>query len=646
MFRESLKISHYEVLGKIGAGGMGSVYKARDQRLHRLVAIKLLNNQDAGRARFLQEARAASSLDHPNICTIFEIDEEEQGRPFIAMAYYSGGNLKRRLEAGPLPVAQAVGIAEQIALGLLRAHKEGIVHRDIKPANIMFSEDGVAKVVDFGIAKMGPPQSLTLPGWPLGTLHYMSPEQVESQEITHRADIWSLGVVCYEMLSGQLPFPGEENQEVFQAILLKEPVPLQQLNADVPDVLAGMVHRCLKKDSLDRYPDLQVLLEDLAHLRESFPYMPLAPLPSQSLHVAPFGNQDMPTRARPAAFTEDGPLPEELLELPEGTMDPESRFYVKRRPDLTLGKKVSSHQGLTFSIVGPRQIGKSSLLLSLRDLAVKMGRISLFVDFQIFGKAVLRDADTFYTQFCRLVCDELEIEDQVDHYWSLPLSNPLRCTRFFSRYVLRQTERPLLLAMDEVDCLIGTDYGSDFFGMLRSWHNSRRQSSPWKRLDLGLVTSTEPYFLISNHEQSPFNVGETVELEDFSLEQANDLNHRHGKPLDQKGVARLHELLGGHPYLLRKALYILTSGEYNLNRLFDQAAQETGPFGDHLRNYLYKLHGKADLIEGMLRIINGGTCDDWIGVRLKGIGLARRDQGRFKVRCRLYENYFASRLST
>ena len=206
---EGERLSHYEILERLGGGGMGVVYKALDTKLNRHVALKFLppelTRDDEARTRFIQEAQAASALDHPNICTIHEIDSTPEGQMFIAMAFCDGATLKKRIEQGPLLIDEALDIAIQVAQGLVKAHQAGIVHRDIKPANVMLTKDGFVKIVDFGIAKLLGVTGPTKVGSTLGTVAYMSPEQVAGEDVDPRTDVWALGAVLYEMLTGQLP---------------------------------------------------------------------------------------------------------------------------------------------------------------------------------------------------------------------------------------------------------------------------------------------------------------------------------------------------------------------------------------------------------------------------------------------------------
>ena len=251
----SSSTSRYRILGPVGIGGMGVVYRAVDTLLDRTVALKflppMLTPNPRAKARFLDEARAASALDHPNVCTIYEVGETAEGQLYIAMAYYEGETLKRRLERGPLEVAEALHIALQVARGLAKAHRHGIVHRDIKPANLMVTADGIVKILDFGIAKL-PEQVLADPL--LGTPAYMSPEQARGEEVDARSDVWSLGAVLYEMLAGRPPGRNEGMGRAKPAVSSRGALP------EVDGVLSHM----LTQHATDRYPDAASLLDDLS----------------------------------------------------------------------------------------------------------------------------------------------------------------------------------------------------------------------------------------------------------------------------------------------------------------------------------------------------------------------------------------------
>ncbi len=287
-------ISHYKILERLGAGGMGEVYKAEDTRLHRLVALKMLLEMDGRdeqqrkqmRARFLREAQAASALNHPNIATIYEIDEivrEGACYSFIAMEYVPGHTLK---QAAPnLSISQTLDVILQIADALAEAHNRGIVHRDIKPSNVILGEHHRIKLLDFGIAKYNPMPSVdsetaslyqtdvmkTSPGMVMGTFAYMSPEQALGKDVDHRSDIFSLGVVFYEMLAGRLPFSGSSALATIDAILHADPLPVSRFNQQVTADLERIIHWMLEKEPSRRYKSMRDLLNDLGAAKQGLP---------------------------------------------------------------------------------------------------------------------------------------------------------------------------------------------------------------------------------------------------------------------------------------------------------------------------------------------------------------------------------------
>ena len=263
-------ISHYKILSKLGEGGMGVVYKAEDTKLQRPVALKFLPSNSLSKeakARFLREARAAAALQHPNICTVYEIDEAD-GRPFIVMAYLEGRELAMEIEEAPLGFERLLDLAIQAAQGIEEAHANGVVHRDIKPANIMITSGGRAVVMDFGLALLASATSkLTREGTTIGTSAYMSPEQTTGEPLDWRTDIWSLGVLLYEMTTGQHPFKGHYEQAVLYSILNEAPEPVTALRTGAPQPLEQIVNKCLAKRPGERYQQTSELLADLRALK-------------------------------------------------------------------------------------------------------------------------------------------------------------------------------------------------------------------------------------------------------------------------------------------------------------------------------------------------------------------------------------------
>jgi serine/threonine protein kinase/Flp pilus assembly protein TadD len=263
-------ISHYKILEKLGEGGMGVVYKAEDTKLGRCVAMKFLpphvGTDEEKKSRFIQEARAASVIDHPNIGAIYEINETTDGSMYIVMACYDVDSLKDKIEKGPLEINQAIDFSLQIAQGMAKAHERGIIHRDLKPGNVLITNDNIAKIIDFGLAKLSGGIHLTKSGTTLGTVAYMSPEQARGKNVDARSDIWSLGIMLFEMLTGKLPFRGEFEAALMYSITNENPLPVETFRTALPFDLKLIIARALQKDPKDRYQRMDEIVTDLKAL--------------------------------------------------------------------------------------------------------------------------------------------------------------------------------------------------------------------------------------------------------------------------------------------------------------------------------------------------------------------------------------------
>jgi len=327
--KNSLLAGKFRIVEELGRGGMGVVYKAEDIRLKRTVALKFLPPHLADcadlKARFFVEAQAAAVLSHPNICVIHEIGERE-GRLFIAMEYVEGETLRDRVRKGPLEPGEAVDLVDQVAAGMGEAHGKGIIHRDIKSANIMVTPNGRAKVMDFGLAKLLGGSSLTKSQTTLGTIAYMSPEQARGEELDRRTDIWSLGVVLYELLAGKLPFRGDHDQTVIYSILHQEPEPLLKIRPSLASELEHVVGHAMSKKADDRYQTMQEFREDLAALAEGLKPLKAKARPAAiKLAVLPFANL---TGNPDQDFLSDG-LTQEMITL-LGRLHPQSLGVIAR----------------------------------------------------------------------------------------------------------------------------------------------------------------------------------------------------------------------------------------------------------------------------------------------------------------------------
>jgi len=630
----------YQLEGEIGRGGLGTVYLATDLRLKRQVAIKTLrysrdnfsSHQTPGTfeeylARFEREAAISSYFTaNPYIVTVYGLEQDEQNNYYLVMEYFEGGSLADLLKKeGRLSIEKASNIAQNIceALADIHRHPADIVHRDLKPANILLRANGQAVVADFGVAQVGHESGRgqdNKPNHP-GSQPYMSPEQRNSLAyLTPASDLYSLGLLLYEMLVGKL----------YSKVRI---LPPSRENPLVPGWLDTLFTRLLEEDPAKRYQQAeevaQIIREGLTNLKEE--EEKTTPIPPRIVITVP----------TPEPYPEPVHAAQLLrLEKPEGTMSAESAFYIERDSD-AIALETIQLNGVTITIKGPRQMGKSSLLIRVKEEAAKRGKRTALLDFQLFDKPALSNPDLFFRQFCDWLTDELELDSRVTEYWEMPLGNSQRTTRYMQRYLLKELGQPLVIAMDEVDRIFDTPFRSDFFSMLRSWHNSRQTNSLWKQMDLVLVTSTEPYQLIEDLNQSPFNVGEVIELVDFTQEQVTELNRRHDNPLTPVEVEKLMVLLGGHPYLVRRALYLVASGRLSAPDLFREATNERGPFGDHLRNHLFRLHEREELIAGMKQVIQKQQCsDERVYFRLRGAGLVKREGTAVIARCKLYADFF------
>ena len=361
--------------------------------------------------------------------------------------------------------------------------------------------------------------------------------------------------------------------------------------------------------------------------------------------AAPFSEQGEP---RGRAASPAGPEPWAPLPVPGGALDVDDPHYVVRQADhqiLPLARK----PGQTVVITGPRQMGKSSLLIRYLIGALEHGQRVAMLDFQLLDEQSRRGSDEFFHAFTHGILDALGLDAEAAlSLWSPHSSGPQNCTRVIEKVVLSGSSAPTVVALDEVDVLFGRPFGQDFFGMVRSWHNLRANPTKagWKAASVVLVTSTEPFLFIDRLYESPFNVGITSRLTDFTREQLEQLNASHGGLLAYADLDALYRLLSGHPYLTRRALYTLaTHAGMRVADLIDQAASDRGPFSDHLRYFLLRLARIPDAAAEFRNVLHRQpTHDPRLLERLSAAGLITMDGDIPRPRCELYETYYKSRL--
>ena len=765
---------------------MGVVYEAQDLRLGRKVALKFLPEEHSRRCsaleRFQQEARASSLLNHPNICTVHDVDDFE-GHYFIVMELLEGMTLKHLINGRRLTAEEIVRHGMQMADALDCAHAKGIIHRDVKPGNIFITARGQVKILDFGLAKFtsssrpdGNPatdnteSNLTGPGEFMGTVSYMSPEQARGLKLDHRTDLFSLGVVLYEMATGTQPFRGETSAVIFEAILNRAPVSPIRLNPDLPAELERIINKALEKDRNLRYqaalemrtdlqqaipppssvnditvtanrpvvrlgevavlykrnvqPDEQVLglLEGALHncgyqvfvdrhlkvgmdwaqeierrisnayavvvlLSEAAVTSEMLAYEVQVAHEA--AQKNGKPRILPVRINFEGPLPASLaaildgiqyvrwqrpeddgsltaeiaeslrnppatqprrvkLETVGGAVPLDSQFYVVRSTDEEFHDAIARQDSIVL-IKGARQMGKTSLMARGLQEARKAGAKVVLTDFQKLNAAHLESVEKLLLTLAESIADQLDTDVMPSDLWNPKRGPSMNFDRFLRREVLAKIPNSLIWGMDEVDRLFSCSFGSEVFGLFRSWHNERSldPTGPWQKLTLAIAYATEAHMFITDMNQSPFNVGTRLSLADFTLEQVSELNRRHGSPLrDRSEVQQFHDLVAGQPYLTRRGLHELAARNLTFSEFEKQAARDEGPFGDHLRRLLVSLAQDAplcDIMRGMLAGRHSATPEGFY--RLRSSGLVTGESAKeMTPRCRLYELYLSRHL--
>lgn len=659
--RVGQQLNHYVIAARLGAGGMGEVYQAHDTRLGRVVALKVLPvafSQDADRLRrFEQEARAISALNHPNIVTLHELGEFA-GLHYLATEFIDGVTLRERLDNGKIALPEALELVIQMASGLAAAHAAGIIHRDIKPENVMLRRDGLVKVLDFGLAKLkneaspsmaSAPLQATQPGVVMGTVGYMSPEQLRGQTVDGCADIFSLCVLFYEMLTGRAPFTGATTAEVGAAILHASPAPLRSELPETPVELERLVAQGLQKDAEQRPQSLREMLAALKKLKLELDIaakLKQGDFPAASVTAQPAPVEQPLTLSRPPSSRSHAL--QALLEPVGGAVPLTSNFYIVRATDEKFRAAIERQDSIVL-VKGARQVGKTSLLARGLQQARAHGAKVVLTDFQNLSADELASAEKLLLSLAESFADQLELDSLPQQSWKAGRSPGLNFEQFLRREVLAKVAAPLVWGLDEVDRLFTCPFGSEIFGLFRSWHNKRAldPAGPWARLTLAIAYATEAHLFITDLNQSPFNVGTRLQLEDFSFEQVTELNQRYGAPLhDQTEVARFFQLLSGHPYLVRRGLYELVSEASTLAVLEAQADHDEGPFGDHLRRLLLSLKQDAelcDVVRGLLQERSCPTAESFY--RLRSAGLAIGEASReARLRCQLYTTYLKKHL--
>ena len=329
------------------------------------------------------------------------------------------------------------------------------------------------------------------------------------------------------------------------------------------------------------------------------------------------------------------------LEAPAGAVRPQSPFYIERHADNQLWQQLAG-QGTTTTIQAGRQTGKTSLLMhAINTYQGGKGKI-IYLDFHLVDEGSGETLTSFLRFLSEAIAEQLDLEwDVVDKYWQAARNPAQTFNRFLQQEMLQRCEHPILLAIDEADVLLGAEYQKHFFALLRAWDSRRAFDPDWRKLNLVMVISTHPYLLIDDVNLSPFNVGLTIRLKDFTPDQVADLNERHGSPLGRNEITRLMSLVGGHPYLVRQAFYTLVSEGLSLTDLLRVASSPEGPFGKHLLFYLHSLKKNPPLFAALGQLLRDQKLpDESLLERLAAVGLIQQEDGKWKPRCGLYGQFF------
>lgn len=724
LLSEMLINGRYKVVKELGRGGIGVVYLAHDkQLLSKSVVIKILleesSEDDWLRKKFHQEAEALARVDHPGIVSILDIGEVS-GKPFLVMQFVEGYTLRSLIQQGPLPLDQAIDIIRQLGQALTAVHSKGIYHRDLKPENIMIQVlDGgqqQVKVIDFGIARIENSQlgyNTTAPIL-VGTFAYMSPEQLMSAPISATSDIFAMGLITYEMVTGKRPI---STPSVYQLIELYRsgnfPKP-SELRPQLPPKIEDAILKALCFDPSQRYlqardfgehlvqglgyshinrlfvsstnrldlTKIETIIEkedqatirlqesgefnktcslndsiyDISQVDKTLNLDDIAPLEKisntndstasvlsaeSSLNVGDIAKVHDSLRS---SFI----LPSRLEPI-GGAVPLNSQFYIARSTDEEFQTAISRQDSIVL-VKGARHIGKTSLLArglqQSRDQSAKV----ILTDFQTLSPSQLKTADTLLLALAETISDQLDLAVLPNDVWNAQRSASTNFGRYMRREVLGKIPGALVWGMDEVDRLFTYDYSSEVFGLFRSWHNARSldPDAPWQRLTLAIAYATEANLFITDMNQSPFNVGTRLILEDFSLEQLEELNYRYGSPLRTAAeLNRYYNLVGGHPYLVRRGLHEMAAYKATLEVLENQAVRDDGPFGDHLRRMLALLEQDSSLCNIVRNIIKGKPCPNIESFfRLRSIGLMIGDSvSEIRPRCSLYATYLENHLA-
>ena len=630
---ETILAGHYQIVRYLGGGGFGQTFLAKDTHLpgNPLCVVKQLKPQlsdpaslETAKRLFDREAETLYRLGDkhdqiPRLLAHFEQNKEF----YLVQEFIDGHPLDREIIPGQkLSEVSVIALLQDLLQVLAFVHEQNVIHRDIKPANLIRRRtDGKIVLIDFGVVKEVSLQAANTHRQTSVTVTVGSPGYMPSEQVAGRphfsSDIYAVGMLCMQALTGLIPrqFPQDSRTGEFTCASLSDRV-LISLS------LSEIVDKMVRYDYRQRYQTATEALEALTQL----------------------------TAQGKAATTILMPPRSSLtLDEPEGQVSLDSAFYVERPPIESDCYEAIMKPGALIRVKAPRQMGKTSLMTRILYHASQHNHQTASLNFQSADTEFLTNLDQFLQWFCASITWELNRDDKLADYWKGILGSKNKCTNYFQRYLLSEITQPIVLGLDEVDQIFQhPEIATDFFGLLRAWHEKGKNEAVWKKLKLVIVHSKEVYIPL-NINQSPFNVGLPIELPELNEEQVQDLVRRHKLDFSQQQLDQLMAMVGGHPYLVRVALYQIARGRMTLEKLLQIAPTEEGPYYDHLRRHLLNLEENAELVAAAKQVV---AADSPIEIKtaeafkLRSMGLVKFQGNAVMPLCDLYRVYFRVRLAT
>lgn len=628
---------HYQIVRHLGGGGFGQTFLAKDSHLpgNPLCVVKQLKPRVSDRAvlatakrLFDREAETLYRLgEHNQIPRLLAHFEQEQ-EFYLVQEFIEGQPFDGELaQSNQLSEDEAIALLQDILHVLAFVHQQNVIHRDIKPANLIRrSRDNKIVLIDFGAVKEVSNKAANVLGQSTVTVSIGSPGYMPSEQQSGNpqfsSDIYAVGIVCIQALTGLRPreIPREAQTGEYSCTLLSD-------RASINAALAAILEKMVRYDYRQRYQNATEALQAIQQLI------------SQTTHSSSQATTILHAAPNPSNWS---------LDDPQGQVSLDSPFYIERPPIEADCYEAIFKPGSLIRIKAPRQMGKTSLMSRILSHAAQQGHEKVLLNFQSADAEFLTNLEQFLQWFCASITYELNLEDKLETYWKGVLGSKNKCTNYFQRYLLSQITSPLALGLDEVDQVFQhPEIATDFFGLLRSWHERAKNEPIWKKLKLIIVHSKEVYIPL-NINQSPFNVGLPIELPELNQQQVQDLIKRHGLDWSREQLEQVMAMLGGHPYLVRVALYEIARNRMTLEQLLQVAPMEEGPYYDYLRRHLLNLENDTSLVVAIKQIVAANKpvrIETGLAFKLRSMGLVKFQGNDVMPLCNLYRQYFRDRLA-